>query len=280
MAPPWRDYTLPLRRCEPCRSTERSSSSGGARRPTRARFVPALFAEWAPQLVELAGVAPGQAVLDVACGTGIVARTAADTLRGAGRVVGLDLNEACWPSPGAFARRSSGGRATRRAAFRMRRSTRAVPDGLMFFPDRVGAFGEMRRVVTAGGTVAVVVPGSAVVAAGYGPFVATGARHAGPEAVSLLSTYWACGDLDELTAPDRVGRLDVVARTASARPGSIRSTPSWRPRWRARHSSTGSARTSTRASATELATCCGRSRQRPAASKHRSKAISSPPEER
>jgi ubiquinone/menaquinone biosynthesis C-methylase UbiE len=38
------------------------------------QFVPALFAEWAPHLVTAAGVAPGQAVLDVACGTGVVAR--------------------------------------------------------------------------------------------------------------------------------------------------------------------------------------------------------------
>src|SRR5262245_42171502 len=44
------------------------------------KFVPALFAEWAPHLVNAAGVAPGQAVLDVACGTGIVARTAADLM--------------------------------------------------------------------------------------------------------------------------------------------------------------------------------------------------------
>ena len=57
------------------------------------RFVPALFAEWAPHLVEAAGVAPGQVVLDVACGTGVVARTAADRMGGQGRVVGLDLNE-------------------------------------------------------------------------------------------------------------------------------------------------------------------------------------------
>jgi ubiquinone/menaquinone biosynthesis C-methylase UbiE len=57
-----------------------------------ARFVPALFAEWAPRLVEAAGVAPGQTVLDVACGTGVVARAAADRLGGRGRVVGLDLN--------------------------------------------------------------------------------------------------------------------------------------------------------------------------------------------
>ena len=43
-----------------------------------AKFVPALFAEWAPHLVDMADVAAGHSVLDVACGTGIVARTAAD----------------------------------------------------------------------------------------------------------------------------------------------------------------------------------------------------------
>jgi predicted RNA methylase len=56
-----------------------------------AGFVPALFADWAPAIVDAAGVRPGQEVLDVACGTGVVAHAAADRLRGEGRVVGLDL---------------------------------------------------------------------------------------------------------------------------------------------------------------------------------------------
>src|SRR5262245_26132721 len=57
-----------------------------------ARFVPRLFRVWAPHLIEAAGVVPGQAVLDVACGTGIVARTVAARIQGRGRVAGVDLN--------------------------------------------------------------------------------------------------------------------------------------------------------------------------------------------
>ena len=53
-----------------------------------AAFVPAFFAQWAPILCEAAGVAPGHRVLDVACGTGIVTRTAADWVAPAGRAVG------------------------------------------------------------------------------------------------------------------------------------------------------------------------------------------------
>lgn len=57
-------------------------------------FVPAFFGQWAPILCEAAGVAAGQAVLDVACGTGIATRTSADLIGPGGTVVGLDLNEA------------------------------------------------------------------------------------------------------------------------------------------------------------------------------------------
>jgi SAM-dependent methyltransferase len=123
-------------------------------------FVPTFFAQWAPVLCEAADVRSGQRLLDVACGTGIVARTAAGLVEPDGKVVGLDLNEAMLT----VARRVCPD-----IEFHQGDATALpFPDGsfdvvlcqlaLMFFPDRSQALAEMRRVVTAGGTVAVVVP--------------------------------------------------------------------------------------------------------------------------
>ena len=190
------------------------------------KFVPALFAEWAPHLVDVAGVAPGQAVLDVACGTGIVARTAAERMRGEGRVVGLDLNEAMLAVAG---RVRPDIEWRQGAAARLpfaERSFDAVlcQMALMFFPDRVTALREMGRVVTAAGTVGIVVPGRLQSQPAYGPFVEVAARHAGPEAVSLLSTYWACGDVDGLTALMESAGLRVTSvrtRVGTARFDSV-----------------------------------------------------------
>ena len=111
-------------------------------------FVPGFFAQWAPILCEVAGVKPGSTVLDVACGTGIVARTAADIVGPTGAVVGLDVNEAMltvaarvrpdveWRQGDACSLPFTDG------------SFDAVlcQMALMFFADRPTAIGEMARV--------------------------------------------------------------------------------------------------------------------------------------
>ena len=56
-------------------------------------FVPALFSEWAARVVNAAGVATGHSVIDVACGTGVLARKAEREVGTKGMVVGLDRNE-------------------------------------------------------------------------------------------------------------------------------------------------------------------------------------------
>jgi SAM-dependent methyltransferase len=174
--------------------------------------VPGLFAEWAPRLADVAGIRPGQAVLDVACGTGIVARTVADRLGGDGRIVGVDINEAML----SVARRV-------RPELEWRQGDAAAlpfPDAefdavlcqmaLMFFPDTAGALREMSRVARREGVVALAVPASLDDQPAYGPFVELAVREAGPSARSLLDTYWRCGDLGRLIGSVREAGLEPV----------------------------------------------------------------------
>jgi len=89
-----------------------------------ANFVPAFFAQWAPRLLDAAGVADGQRVLDVACGTGIVAGGAAGRVGESGAVVGLDLSEAMLSVARRAGPSSTGVRATpRRCHYLTRTST-------------------------------------------------------------------------------------------------------------------------------------------------------------
>ncbi|MFP5371122.1 MAG: class I SAM-dependent methyltransferase, partial [Actinomycetes bacterium] len=167
-----------------------------------AQFVPVLFGQWARLLVDVAAIEPGQAVLDVACGTGVVARAAADLLAGDGSVAGLDLNEAMLT----VARRLRPDLDWRQGdALEL-----PFPDGtfdvvlcqsgLMFFPDPVRALAEMRRVVRRDGTVAVQVWSGLDAQPAYRPLFDIIARHAGREAVDLVNTYFSLGDLDEIQA--------------------------------------------------------------------------------
>src|SRR5262245_62848090 len=56
-------------------------------------FVPALFEEWAARVAKAAALSPGQKVLDVACGTGVLAREALRCVQPGGLVTGLDRND-------------------------------------------------------------------------------------------------------------------------------------------------------------------------------------------
>src|SRR5262245_47569693 len=56
----------------------------------RAQFAPALFRPWAPIVANLARITSGDRVLDIACGTGVLAREAAARVGQESLVVGLD----------------------------------------------------------------------------------------------------------------------------------------------------------------------------------------------
>lgn len=56
-------------------------------------FVPAIFGAWAGPVADAAGIRTGDKVLDVGCGTGVLAREALRRVGQEGQVVGVDLNE-------------------------------------------------------------------------------------------------------------------------------------------------------------------------------------------
>lgn len=165
-----------------------------------AKFVPAIFAQWSPLLLEAASVQPGQRVLDVGCGTGILARTAADLVGPSGRVVGVDINEGML----SVARRVrpdlewQQGNATALPFADDMFDTVLCQSALMFVSDAAQALREMRRVCTPNGVVGVQVYAGLDDQPANGPWVELVSRHAGAEAVRLLDTYWALGDLDVL----------------------------------------------------------------------------------
>ena len=179
-------------------------------------FVPALFAQWTAPMIDIAGIARGQQVLDVACGTGVLARAAADRVGDAGAVVGVDLN----PAMLAVAARVRPDLEWREAdvadlPFADGRFDAVLcQSALFFFPDVVGALREMARVVRPGGVVAVQTYAALPDQPGFGDLATVVARHAPPEAMHLVDTYWSQGDLPTLRATlEEVGVPVVETRT-------------------------------------------------------------------
>jgi ubiquinone/menaquinone biosynthesis C-methylase UbiE len=120
-------------------------------------FVPAMFRPWAAILLGHAAPQPLERVLDVACGTGIVARQAAALVGRHGQVVGLDVNPAMLAVARAMAPPSGV------AIDWQQGNAMSMPfadgsfdlvlcqHGLQFVPDRVGVVRQMRRVLAPGG---------------------------------------------------------------------------------------------------------------------------------
>lgn len=190
-------------------ATETGQLTGSAAEVYEQFFVPALFGEWAPRICDAAGAGRGRRVLDVACGTGCVAREAAG--RGA-TVTGLDRNAGML----AVARRLAPG-----ITWRDGLAERIPLDdgsfdavtcqfGLMFFDDRVKALAEMWRVTKPGGRLVVAVWDSLERTPGYRAMVDLLERLFGAEIAGALRAPFALGEPDALR--------DLFARAGIAAP--------------------------------------------------------------
>ena len=198
---------------------ERWQLAGTAPEIYERHLVPAIFGPWAPVLVTLASPQPGESLLDVACGTGVVARLAARHVGTSGRVTGLDLN------PGMLAVARASLPVTEPVVEWREANVEAMPFpdatfdvvicqlGLQYFPNRHVAIREMHRVLAPGGRLALLVWRSLQHCPGYAALTDVLDRHIGPEAGNIMRAPFSLGDREELrTALSEGAFRDVVIR--------------------------------------------------------------------
>jgi len=120
-------------------------------------LVPTVTLPWAHDLVDRVGLRPGERVLDVACGTGAVARVAAPDVGEGGRVAALDVNRGMLavgrslPPPAGASIEWHEGSADALPFGDCEFDVVLCQLGLQFFPDGPAALRELRRVLAAGG---------------------------------------------------------------------------------------------------------------------------------
>jgi ubiquinone/menaquinone biosynthesis C-methylase UbiE len=192
-------------------------------------FVPALFEEWAPRVAKAAQLSPGQKVLDVACGTGVLAREALRSVSPGGAVTGLDRNDVMLTVARRVAPRIDWqfGRAESLPFADGSFDAVVSQFGLMFFEDRAGALKEMWRVLKPGGRLAVAVWGALDSSPGYADMAALVKRLFGDKIADELRAPYVLGDPKALGALFEAAGIPKVK--IQTQPGNARflSLESW-----------------------------------------------------
>lgn len=179
-------------------------------------FVPAIGLPLAIELVREASLRPGERVLDVGCGTGVVARLAARDVGPDGAVVGLDVNpgmlavaRAVTPPESAIEWYEADAEELplADATFDVVLSQMS----LQFVADRSGGLREMRRVLAPGGRLALNVPGP--IPAMFEILADAMVRHVDPRAGGFVGAVFALHEEAEVVGLlEGAGFREVAAR--------------------------------------------------------------------
>jgi len=181
-------------------------------------FVPTIGGPVAEDLIEAAGLQPGERVLDVACGTGVVTRLAAERVGSTGTVAGLDVH----PGMLAIARASTpAGKSI--SWYEASAEAMPLPDnsfdvvlcqmGLQFIPNKMAALQEIRRVLDRDGRVLINVPGPKPVL--FEILTEALTKHISPQAAAFGNVVFSLHDTDEITKHMRDAgfrEIDVQAK--------------------------------------------------------------------
>lgn len=178
------------------------SYSGTAAENYQRYFVPTIAGAVAGDLLAAADLQPGERVCDLACGTGLIARLAAEQVGPTGRVTGVDVAPdmievaAAQPAPAG-------------ATIDWRQSPAESLDladdscdvvlcqmGLMFFDDKPAALAHTRRVLAPGGRLVVNTPGT--IQAPFAIMDAALARHISPQLAGFVGLVFSMDDPDAL----------------------------------------------------------------------------------
>lgn len=160
-------------------------------------LVPGVFAAWVEPMLTAASVGEGDEVLDVACGTGVLTRRAAEVVRSTGSVTGLDLTPAMIDVAASIDPDIDWriGDALELPFPRESFDVVLCQAGMMFFPDRVRAVREMRRVLRPGGRLAVLVWAES---AGQEAFAQVLHEQVSPDAANRYRAPWSMANRQEL----------------------------------------------------------------------------------
>ncbi len=188
-------------------------------------FVPAMFTPWAQVLLERAAPLRGERVLDLACGTGAVARLIAPMVGSSGSVIGLELSPAMLavarkvrPQAGAQIEWREGD-ATALPFTDQSFDLVVCQQGLQFFPDRAAAAREVRRVLAPGGRAVLSIWQSLDHHDLYKALFSAVAGHLGTTAPAVAAPF-SFGDGRELRGLFKTamfGNVEVVSHTQEVR---------------------------------------------------------------